>query len=78
VGNYYKVRGKNIYTEVLGEDSAPALLFIHGGPGGIGVADFIQYQGNRLSNNFKIIAPDQRGVWRSEGILDEEDIFFRI
>ncbi|APC40839.1 alpha/beta fold hydrolase [Clostridium estertheticum] len=71
---YYKIRGKDLYTEILGEDSSPVLLFIHGGPGGIGVADFIQYQGDRLSKNFKVIAPDQRGVWRSEAILDEEHI----
>ncbi len=50
------------------------MLFIHGGPGGIGVADFIEYQGDRLSKNFKVIAPEQRGVWRSQAILDEEDI----
>ncbi len=72
--NYYKIRGKDIYTEILGDDSSPVLLFIHGGPGGIGAADFIQYQGKRLSKNFKVIAPDQRGVWRSEAILDEEHI----
>jgi proline iminopeptidase len=71
---YYKIRGKDLYTEVLGDDSSPALLFIHGGPGGIGVADFIEYQGNRLSKSLKVIAPDQRGVWRSEGIPDNEDI----
>jgi proline iminopeptidase len=69
---YYKIRGKDLYTEILGENSSPVLLFIHGGPGGIGVADFIQYQGDRLSKKFKVIAPDQRGVWRSEAILDEE------
>jgi proline iminopeptidase len=71
---YYKIRGKNLYTEILGEDSSPALLFIHGGPGGIGVTDFTEYQGDKLSKYFKVIAPDQRGVWRSEGILDDEDI----
>lgn len=71
---HYRIRGKDIYTEILGEDSSPALLFIHGGPGGIGVTDFIKYQGDRLSKNFKVIAPDQRGGWRSEGILDDEDI----
>jgi proline iminopeptidase len=60
MGNYYNIRGKELYTEILGEDSVPVLLFIHGGPGGIGVADFIQYQGSRLSKNFKVIAPDQR------------------
>ncbi len=74
MGDYHKIRGKDIYTEILGEDSSPVLLFIHGGPGGIGVADFIQYQGDRLSKNFKVIAPEQRGVWRSEAILDEEYI----
>lgn len=72
--SYYKIREKDIYTEILGEDSSPVLLFIHGGPGGIGVADFIQYQGERLSKNFKVIAPEQRGVWRSQSILDEEHI----
>jgi proline iminopeptidase len=74
MGDYYKIREKDIYTEILGGDSSPVLLFIHGGPGGIGVADFIQYQGDRLSKNFKVIAPEQRGVWRSEAILDEEHI----
>lgn len=74
MGNYYKIRGKNIYTEILGENSFPALLFIHGGPGGIGVRDFIEYQGERLSKNFRVIAPDQRGVWRSQKILDNEDV----
>jgi len=74
MGNYYNIRGKNLYTEISGEDSAPVLLFIHGGPGGVGVADFIKYQGSRLSKNFKVIAPDQRGVWRSEAIFNEEDI----
>lgn len=74
MGDYYKIREKDIYTEILGEDSSPVLLFIHGGPGGIGIADFIQYQGDRLSKNFKVIAPEQRGVWRSQAILDEEHI----
>lgn len=74
MGDYYEVRGKDLYTEILGKDSDPVLLFIHGGPGGIGVADFIQYQGSRLSKKFKVIAPDQRGVWRSQAILEGEDI----
>jgi proline iminopeptidase len=74
MNNYYKIRGKDLYTEIVGSDSAPVLLFIHGGPGGVGIADFIKYQGSRLSKNFKVIAPEQRGVWRSEAILDEEDI----
>lgn len=74
MGGYYEIRGKEIYTEILGEDSSTVLLFIHGGPGGIGAMDFIKYQGERLSKNFKVIAPDQRGVWRSQAISEEEDI----
>lgn len=74
MGQYYKVMGKELYTEILGDNLGPVLLFIHGGPGGIGIEDFIQYQGKRLSKKFKVIAPDQRGVWRSEAILDDEDI----
>lgn len=73
MGQYYKIREKDIYTEILGQGEK-AILFIHGGPGGIGVSDFIQYQGQRLSKNFKLVAPDQRGVWRSEELLPEEDI----
>lgn len=74
MGDYYKIRGKDIYAEILGKNSSPVLLFIHGGPGGIGVADFIQYQGEGLSKNFKVIAPEQRGTWRSEAVLEEEHI----
>lgn len=74
MGDYYEIREKNLYTEILGLDSNPVLLFIHGGPGGIGVADFIKFQGDKLSKNFKVIAPEQRGVWRSEAILAEEHI----
>lgn len=71
---YYTTRGKKIYTEILGQDKAKVILFVHGGPGGIGVADFIKYQGENLSKNFRIIAPEQRGVWRSEEILEYENI----
>jgi proline iminopeptidase len=74
VNNIIKIRGKNLYVEVLGEEGLPALLHIHGGPGGVGSIDFVQYQGKRLSEHFKIVAVDQRGVWRSEAIRDDEDI----
>ncbi|MDT8717492.1 alpha/beta hydrolase [Clostridium sp. 19966] len=74
MADYYRIRGKSIFTEILGKEASKALLFIHGGPGGIGVSDFIEYQGERLAKNFKVIAPDQRGVWRSQEILAEEAI----
>ncbi|MDO5518473.1 MAG: alpha/beta hydrolase, partial [Clostridium sp.] len=74
MGEYYDIRGKKIYTEVLGESQNPALLFIHGGPGGIGCEDFIKYAGEKLAENFRVVAVDQRGVWRSEGLRDDEKI----
>ncbi|MDR6555093.1 alpha/beta hydrolase [Paenibacillus qinlingensis] len=70
------IRGKNLYVEVLGEEGLPAILHIHGGPGGVGSTDFVQYQGKRLSEHFKIVAVDQRGVWRSEAIYVDEEITF--
>ncbi|OPH50543.1 proline iminopeptidase [Paenibacillus ferrarius] len=69
-----QIRGKNLYVELLGGEDLPALLYIHGGPGGVGSADFVEYQGKRLSEHFRIVAVDQRGVWRSEALQDDEDI----
>lgn len=74
MGKFYKIRGKDLYTEILGDKNKNPLLFIHGGPGGIGISDFIKYQGNNLSKSFKVIAVEQRGVFRSEAISDEEEI----
>lgn len=74
MGEYYNIRGKKIYVEVLGDSQKMALLFIHGGPGGIGCEDFVKFAGGRLAENFRVIAVDQRGVWRSEGLEDDEKI----
>ncbi|HCW53371.1 MAG TPA: alpha/beta hydrolase [Clostridium sp.] len=74
MGEYYKIRGKKIYVEVLGDSEKKALLFIHGGPGGIGCEDFVKFAGNKLAENFRVIAVDQRGVWRSEELKDDEKI----
>lgn len=74
MGEYYKIRGKKIYVEVLGDSQKMALLFIHGGPGGIGCEDFVKFAGNKLAENFRVVAVDQRGVWRSEELKDDEKI----
>lgn len=74
MGEYYDIRGKKIYAEILGERQKQALLFIHGGPGGIGCEDFVKYAGAKLSENFRVVALDQRGVWRSEALKDDEKI----
>lgn len=74
MGEYYEIRGKKIYVEVLGDSQKMALLFIHGGPGGIGCEDFVKFAGNKLAENFRVVAVDQRGVWRSEELKDDEKI----
>ncbi|NOU93268.1 alpha/beta fold hydrolase [Paenibacillus sp. LMG 31456] len=74
MGMYRTIRGKEIFIEVIGQEGLPVILYIHGGPGVVGCTDFVQYQGSRLSTNFMLVAVDQRGVWRSEAIEDDEEI----
>lgn len=68
------IRGKEIYYEEFKNVDAPAVLYIHGGPGGVGGLDFAKYQAESLSKICHLVIPDQRGVWRSEGIGTEENI----
>jgi proline iminopeptidase len=71
-----EIRGTNLYVEQRGPVDAPALLFIHGGPGA-GSYDFLAFQGDRLSHSFRLVAVDQRGVQRSDpltGPVDETDL----
>ena len=60
-----EVRGKRIHVDVSGPASAPALLYLHGGPG-TGSFDFTLHQGKRLSEKLRLVALDQRGVLRSD------------
>ncbi len=69
---YFEINGRKIFTEVLGADNAPAILYIHGGPGA-GSFDFRVHQGDRLSRFCKLIMVDQRGVLRSQ-YLEESDL----
>lgn len=71
MGSYIKINNNKLYVETFGNNNQPVLLYIHGGPGGVGVYDFVLYQGERLSNKFRVIAPEQRGIWRSEAVMDE-------
>jgi proline iminopeptidase len=71
-----EIRGTNLYVEQRGPMGAPALLFIHGGPGA-GSYDFLAFQGDRLSRSFRLVGVDQRGVQRSDpltGPVDETDL----
>src|SRR5689334_4716804 len=70
-GRMVTVRGKRLYVEVSGPDSAPPLVFIHGGPG-TGSWDFGRYQKARLSSRIRLIQFDQRGALRSDPIGEDE------
>ena len=53
-----------LYTDIRGDAAAPALLFLHGGPGQ-GCHDFMALQGDLLGRSLRLIGLDQRGVDRS-------------
>ena len=53
-----------LYTDIRGDAGAPALLFLHGGPGQ-GCHDFMALQGGLLGRSVALIGIDQRGVDRS-------------
>ena len=53
-----------LYTDIRGDAAAPALLFLHGGPGQ-GCHDFMALQGDLLAASVRLIGLDQRGVDRS-------------
>ncbi len=66
-----EIRGKRLYVEMHGSEQNPALLYLHGGPGS-SCYDFIYFQKERLMQNLRVIAMDQRGVLRSEAIRPNE------
>jgi proline iminopeptidase len=60
-----EVNGTRLFVDDRGEASAPALLYIHGGPG-LGCYDFMHCQGDALSRTLRVVGVDQRGVLRSD------------
>jgi proline iminopeptidase len=61
------LNGTRLYVDDRGEHAAPALLYIHGGPG-LGCYDFMHCQGDRLTRSLRVIGVDQRGVLRSDDL----------
>jgi proline iminopeptidase len=61
------INGTRIFVDDRGEEYAPALLYIHGGPGQ-GCYDFMESQGDRLAHDLRVIGVDQRGVLRSDAL----------
>jgi len=54
-----------LYVETWGPAEAPALLYLHGGPGQ-SFYEFAHHQSALLSARLRVVALDQRGVLRSD------------
>lgn len=67
VGHLLPVRGTRLYVEDTGPRAAPAVLYLHGGPGA-GSFDFSRYQRDRLNPFLRTVIVDQRGVLRSDPV----------
>ncbi|MFD1675695.1 alpha/beta fold hydrolase [Alicyclobacillus fodiniaquatilis] len=59
--------------EIHGHADAPPLLYLHGGPGE-SCYEFMLHQTHRLSKKLRLIAIDQRGVWRSDAVEEDEPL----
>lgn len=65
-----RLTSRGLYTDIRGDAAAPALLFLHGGPGQ-GCHDFMAIQGDLLGRSIRLIGIDQRGVDRSAPMPEE-------
>lgn len=70
------IRGKRLYVHVTGPISAPALLYLHGGPGA-GSYDLEMLQEKLLAQHVRLITLDQRGVLRSDPLEANEPFGFQ-
>lgn len=70
-GTLMAVRGTNLWVEDYGPKDAPALLYVHGGPG-LGVFEFSHFMRDRLARDHRLILVDQRGVLRSDPIAPRD------
>lgn len=70
--------GIEVFLEVSGQNSdAPLLLFLHGGPGnvGLGLVPFQVSVGRELEKEFLVAYPHQRGAGHSDAVPDETQTF---
>lgn len=68
--SFINISKKNIYYEIYGENNAPVLVYLHGGPGA-SCLDFAN-TAKLLGEQIKVVSFDQYGVLRSEKISDAE------
>jgi proline iminopeptidase len=64
-GRLIPIRDTHLWVEDYGPRDAPALLYVHGGPG-LGVFEFSHFMRDLLSRRLRLILVDQRGVLRSD------------
>lgn len=65
--NYFNINNKLLYVYTGNSTRPIPLLYIHGAPG-IGVVDYTTFQGANYEKEFFLVAPEQRGVWRSQAL----------
>jgi proline iminopeptidase len=70
--NGRRITERGLFADIRGDVGAPALLFLHGGPGQ-GCHDFMALQGDLLGASVRLIGIDQRGVDRSAPLPVKED-----
>lgn len=75
-GHRIKIRDKELYVDTSGPVDAPAVLYIHGGPGA-GSYDFGLFQRDPLSSFCRLIQFDQRGALRSQAVDANEPFTLR-
>ena len=68
-----EIRGTRLFVRDLGDQDAPALLYLHGGPG-MGCHEFMRWQGEALAQGLRVIAFDQRGSHHSDAIADDQGL----
>jgi proline iminopeptidase len=68
--DHVRLTRHGLYADIRGDTRAPALLFLHGGPGQ-GCHDFMALQGDLLATSVRLIGLDQRGVDRSAPLPED-------
>jgi proline iminopeptidase len=72
-GTLVEVRGTRLFVYDIGGRDAPALVYLHGGPG-MGCHEFVRWQGEALGQGLRVIAFDQRGSHHSDPVPDDLDL----
>lgn len=72
-GRLMSVRGTRLWVDDSGPRNAPALVYMHGGPG-VGAFEFETYMKPALANRARLVSIDQRGVLRSDAIAKDSKL----